>query len=1295
MMVVQPYFDIVTGNINNDLVNIILKPISALEIPFETVKYYIYRGVAKSSLINGSNIVPASSSNTEFINKLWQRWGQFKIDTNQPNLQDPTPRSFGFDPNLQDVVFLEEIFNSGKSDDGTINSLQAIRVQEGEWIGNVLTGSKFSLEIIIDTDHLTLNLEYARKSKHLIDVSNMPSTTPEQKFAIKAETEKVLNFVDPAALFGMCYEIGVKISTYVGTVKSTTVKYKDDIYSGIIDKFLTKNTIYLDIRSERGYSYNFYNNYDFITSSSEGVKHQNIQFKGFSAPNYISQLYGWSANGENNPIWPIILYNFNDDRIQIKLRIDDNLKPLLFVENQKLLGANNKEKFITETKLLQNVTNGWTETINLTLPFVNQGSNNGNISQHVKLQYFRQEGNPNSPNTVFKNESFLDSVFNGIHFPLISIPTVFLNQRYSKRHFINGSNFSYVTEGTLLTDSDRVTFIAKNGYSLIKSTSTYPKLDFSAFETKKIIQNPILPQNILYNKWQVNDGTNNIDIIDIVGYNTVNTQAIPVEDIFLLGLTKSELNLLDNISGINNLHHKYVAFEIVSNQLDINTGIPYKKYKLKVQGINNVGNVVKYYPSTDVYVYAAGQNMFCSKDFALNVDLPNLLPDPGSFQEYDFFHRIDYDGNDSLVTNIYPTGIIDIRDNNFSPDNNLKVGVLGEIFYPVDSLGSTIISARKSIYPFVGIIHGNGQRYSDYRELAAHLAKNGFIVLSVSCLIQNEIEKFRLYPINEISNQLIFSRSYPANYYVAIDFQNLDSIYIYNNNPGNPINSNYAFQKLTVIKGEWVNQSGQPDTFNITNEYLLSWNKEIDFNINLNTGQVPAELIFLFKVGRHGMAPLGRANVFFSHLQIVKSHFGNKVENNIGILGHSRGGEAVVRVAKDISSSSAPSNLKSIKAIISLAPTDIWNIENLNQDIPYHVLYGSMDGDVAGYRKESAPNQTSGFSLYDRANNKTNKSMAFVYGATHNGFITNNSDYTNLNYFDFNKDLISVEVQKKIINAYVNAFFRANLRNENTWGAIFEEGKIPLSISSKNIFHQYKNMDPHNTDTIVDFQSGGNIGINSGQVSLNNDVTNLSEGNLIVLDKQTPHDTKGLLVKWKSNDFLTFHISTSGKDISSFNYISFRIGIIAKVSPKTSWTETILAYDSSGNINKDSIPYNNSVSKPYSSLKYMQIRLIDIIGNGNNTSIQLAGNIPEPHFRENAVNWNLCKFDNKGTIIKADDTQTYVHQNLTKSAMMTIRTPLSNYISSNVDFTKVKEIIILFPSSGSGELVIDDVQFSV
>ena len=55
-----------------------------------------------------------------------------------------------------------------------------------------------------------------------------------------------------------------------------------------------------------------------------------------------------------------------------------------------------------------------------------------------------------------------------------------------------------------------------------------------------------------------------------------------------------------------------------------------------------------------------------------------------------------------------------------------------------------------------------------------------------------------------------------------------------------------------------------------------------------------------------GMRGRGRAEVLLNHLTRLKSKFGTKAANNIGIMGHSRGGEGVVKAARIAQQTSSP-----------------------------------------------------------------------------------------------------------------------------------------------------------------------------------------------------------------------------------------------------------------------------------------------------------------------------------------------------------------------------------------------------
>lgn len=110
--------------------------------------------------------------------------------------------------------------------------------------------------------------------------------------------------------------------------------------------------------------------------------------------------------------------------------------------------------------------------------------------------------------------------------------------------------------------------------------------------------------------------------------------------------------------------------------------------------------------------------------------------------------------------------------------------------------------------------------------------------------------------------------------------------------------------------------------------------------------------------------------------------------DHIGLMGHSRGGDAVVAAA--VRNKTAPRGV--IRAVVSLAPTD-WTGEladstkRLTLDSAasgfYLVIYGGLDGDVSGAGGARSFWGT-GFRHYDRA--RCQKAMLYIPGCCHNRF---------------------------------------------------------------------------------------------------------------------------------------------------------------------------------------------------------------------------------------------------------------------------------------------------------------------
>lgn len=417
-----------------------------------------------------------------------------------------------------------------------------------------------------------------------------------------------------------------------------------------------------------------------------------------------------------------------------------------------------------------------------------------------------------------------------------------------------------------------------------------------------------------------------------------------------------------------------------------------------------------------------------------------------------------------------------------------------------------------------------------------------------------------------------------------------------------------------------------------------------------------------------GMYGTGRARVLFKHLDILKTRFGTTMANNIGIMGHSRGGEAVTIAPRVNQTETLGHN---INAIISLAPTDRYTNEILGGDwaTPYFVLYGSMDGDVAGGAE--APMHT-GFSLYDRANGAS-KSLAFVYGATHNRFrqtATPASADSDMNsykmYASDRAKVVNQEAHHKIAKAYMNAFFRWHLKNEPHWNSLFRGAWIPAEVAQADpgkleIYIQYEDTDrtqidnfeeDHSADSWKDSTIWQEAGLGSTTAGHVEDDDTLPddpvEDELYDVDSNSPHDTSGLLLHWDGlSDKLRFKIPPAHKNVETYDALSFRV--------------TQKAY---------------SNENPPGDFQDFYVTLTDDTAptpKSRSVKVSKLAAIPPPHER--------------------------YYSQYTKSAMCTVRIPLHVFEievagADRIDLTNVMSITFDFKTNIKGEIEIDSVEFT-
>ncbi len=400
-----------------------------------------------------------------------------------------------------------------------------------------------------------------------------------------------------------------------------------------------------------------------------------------------------------------------------------------------------------------------------------------------------------------------------------------------------------------------------------------------------------------------------------------------------------------------------------------------------------------------------------------------------------------------------------------------------------------------------------------------------------------------------------------------------------------------------------------------------------------------------------------RAHAILEHLALLNAKnatpglFQSKIDmTRIGIMGHSRGGDGVVQAEVLNQSLGLGWN---IQAVVSLAPTDFSGTSPsplaLNTS-KFLCLYGANDGDVWGGTNPGTQYTGTGFRFYDRAT--VEKSMIFMYGATHNRF---NTEWGTEGKVDTTSaKVLSTSQHHHLLNGYMTAFMQVHLQNRGEQLAYFTgELKIP-QVSIVNVHAQYL---PQSRLELDHFETAPAIGQNSlgGTVTHANLDGAPQEGQLTSIDGFSPHQTRGLRVRWNSTTAVyESEIPVGGqRDVTSWEHLSFRV------------TQKV-----------------GSASNPANQKRDFRVRLTTA-GGGNSRAVRAGyfGEIPPPYHPEYTALYNGSEGPN------------------TKSAMKTVRIPLYAWTIKclsvpQVDLSNVESVTFEFDYDPTGELEIDNIAFS-
>lgn len=243
---------------NSALLNIALLPLNNYLSGFP-IKMFIYRGINKSSLIDTSGNILVSESSWGSSNIL-KVIADIQSKINKENSTELTANSDSLGlqfSSLPDTTFIEKIF----FDDN--DTFHPIIVEAGCQIGKFSGGNNNAgIEVILDSIGYEPTLKLLKAKDHIFEiekfVENSNATNAEKleaKFNNRFKKEEVLSYLD--------------VTAFYGATKNQSLKIKG-ASSGedFLKNFHNKNTVYIDIRDDWGFSYNHF--YKFSNELSIG-----------------------------------------------------------------------------------------------------------------------------------------------------------------------------------------------------------------------------------------------------------------------------------------------------------------------------------------------------------------------------------------------------------------------------------------------------------------------------------------------------------------------------------------------------------------------------------------------------------------------------------------------------------------------------------------------------------------------------------------------------------------------------------------------------------------------------------------------------------------------------------------------------------------------------------------------------------------------------------------------------------------------------------------------------------------
>lgn len=506
-------------NTSPALVNLILKPLDQPPINFVPVRYYIYKGILKSTLFDAAAI--AASGTNQLTTAIWASQNAKNESENTPNTPAPA-KALGIDltsaldsAKYGDTMPIDNLFYRTEVD-------AQFPVAAGGWSIGKFDKTRFGFAILLGGLGPRHELALTRSLDDFIPVTSLTgSETPDQVFKHWHDKEKVMGFMDPCAFYGSFY--GSRIWTRTST-GSFDVKKGDLLYTEVVARFYNKNIAYVDIRNEHNNSFNYFKNYTGQIQIAYDATTASSLLDYYATEWPILRIAGSQFPGSNANSFNVL---------RVALPAGDNSSPLLYVSQGYKSPGSGRSKFpdplTSADKIIKpNIQGGLTDEVALALPNVANSTNAQPVACYTRLKYFKSfdpsQTAPQRPPTTVVATNYLDNIFYPLELQTLLAGNAFVKSAvYDEEIYVDARTtdlgIEFIGKVGIAVDNLNVTFFAFPSF-VISGDDDGKRVPFSITGRAFQIDKPFL--NLLLNEFP---GTG-IKLTTILNNPTVQTMSV-------------------------------------------------------------------------------------------------------------------------------------------------------------------------------------------------------------------------------------------------------------------------------------------------------------------------------------------------------------------------------------------------------------------------------------------------------------------------------------------------------------------------------------------------------------------------------------------------------------------------------------------------------------------------------------------------------------------------------------------------------------------------------------------------